>query len=204
MASGAHHKYNGIYRAVETVMEREASPPQPKKTPRLTPTGMAFCGECDVIKANSSIEGQVTTTAGLATPSGHELIAPAMPRRGQATRCRSDHFGHTNMPDFAASDTNRSSSTAAQATPTTCAFRLAGRRGNRNRRHLQHGCARQWHRHGNSIRMPRPLRRHRGLPTRAWSPSPESRHSTAARYTAHRRNVTDTAIALSVMAGETA
>ncbi|MBW8747628.1 MAG: amidase [Acidobacteria bacterium] len=64
-----------------------------------------------VIKANTSIEGRVTSDGwtGFLQP-GHELIAP---RDAQIVA----HFksagavilGHTNMPDFAASDTNNSS-----------------------------------------------------------------------------------------------
>lgn len=64
-----------------------------------------------VIKANTSIEGRITSDGwtGFMQP-GHELIAP---RDAQIVA----HFksagaiilGHTNMPDFAASDTNNSS-----------------------------------------------------------------------------------------------
>src|SRR5277367_488841 len=72
------HKYNGIYRAVETVMEQEAlataakedAEPEPNQHPPLW-------GVPIVIKANTSIKGQITTDgwAGYTIP-GKELIAP--------------------------------------------------------------------------------------------------------------------------------
>jgi amidase len=65
-----------------------------------------------VIKANTSIEGQITTDGwdGYTIP-GHELIAPRDATVVAKLRAAGAVLiGHTNMPDFANSDTNRSSS----------------------------------------------------------------------------------------------
>ena len=106
-------RYNGIYRAVQTVNDKaalaeadreDAEAQQPGFTPGL------LWGVPIVTKANTSIKGLVTTDGwrGYMIP-GHELVAPR-----DATivaRLRSAGaiiIGVTNMPDFAASDTNRS------------------------------------------------------------------------------------------------
>ncbi|MCC6990078.1 MAG: amidase, partial [Acidobacteria bacterium] len=72
----------------------------------------ALWGVPIVIKANTSIAGKVTTAgwAGFTTP-GHELIAPKDATIvAKFKAAGAIILGHTNMPDLANSDTNRSSS----------------------------------------------------------------------------------------------
>jgi Asp-tRNA(Asn)/Glu-tRNA(Gln) amidotransferase A subunit family amidase len=108
-------KYNGIYRAVETVYAKEALATAASEDAAARAGGKGFqrgpmWGVPMVIKANTSIEGRVTSDGwkGFILP-GHELI----PQK-DATVVRKLKaagvviLGHTNMPDFAASDTNRS------------------------------------------------------------------------------------------------
>jgi Asp-tRNA(Asn)/Glu-tRNA(Gln) amidotransferase A subunit family amidase len=108
-------RYNGIYGAIEHVFRDEAR----ARAAELDTQGAA--GKTDhgplwgvpiVIKANTSINDHVTTNGweGFTIP-GHELIAPqdatiVAKLRGAGAII----LGHTNMPDFASSDTNRSSS----------------------------------------------------------------------------------------------
>jgi amidase len=105
-------KYNGIYRAVQTVdatgalaraKEEDAGPrPDFAKQP--------LWGVPMLIKANTSIQGLITTDGweGFQIP-GHELRAPADATVVAHLRAAGAILlGHTNMPDFAASDTNRS------------------------------------------------------------------------------------------------
>ena len=107
------HRYNGIYRDIETLDEQGALAAAAwldREGPGAHPTPL--WGIPMVIKANTSIEGLVTTDGwkGYTIP-GHELIAPK--DAPIVTRLRAAGavlLGHTNMPDFAASDTNRSSS----------------------------------------------------------------------------------------------
>lgn len=109
------HRYNGIYRAIETVMEQEALATAAREDADYAQgSGLQgpLWGVPIVIKANTSIAGQVTTDGWRGfTVSGHELVAPrdativAKMRAAGAVL-----LGHTNMPDFANSDTNRSSS----------------------------------------------------------------------------------------------
>ena len=109
------HRYNGIYRAVETVMQSEALAAAAREDAEAA-SGTAHRGPLwgvpIVIKANTSIEGQITTDgwAGFTIP-GHELIAPHDATIVAKLRAAGAILvGHTNMPDFANSDTNRSSS----------------------------------------------------------------------------------------------
>src|SRR5580698_1228345 len=109
------HRYNGIYRPIETIMEKEALAAAAQEDAQAaagaTQHGPMW-GVPIVIKANTSIAGQITTDgwAGYTIP-GHELIAPhdatVVARLRDAGAII---VGHTNMPDFADSDTNRSSS----------------------------------------------------------------------------------------------
>ena len=111
------HRYNGIYRAVETVMEKEALERAAEldaepASARLDLAKRPLWGVPIVVKANTSIAGQVTTDGwkGYTLP-GHELIAPKdAPVVARLRAAGAVLIGHTNMPDFAASDTNRSSS----------------------------------------------------------------------------------------------
>ena len=106
-------RYNGIYRAVQTVNEKAAlaeaeTEDSQAKQPGFKP-GLLW-GVPIVTKANTSIKGLVTTDGwrGYMIP-GHELMAPR--DATIVTKLRSAGaiiIGVTNMPDFAASDTNRS------------------------------------------------------------------------------------------------
>lgn len=107
------HRYNGIYRAIETVMEQDALAQAAKEDAEAaTMHHGPLWGVPIVIKANTSIKGQVTTDgwAGYIIP-GKQLIAPQDATVVARLRAAGAILiGHTNMPDFAASDTNRSSS----------------------------------------------------------------------------------------------
>lgn len=107
-------RYNGIYRAVQTVNEKAALVEAAREDAEAKAPGFKvglLWGVPIVTKANTSIKGLVTTDGwrGYMIP-GHELIAPrdativAKLRNAGAII-----IGVTNMPDFAASDTNRSS-----------------------------------------------------------------------------------------------
>jgi Asp-tRNA(Asn)/Glu-tRNA(Gln) amidotransferase A subunit family amidase len=104
-------KYNGIYNAVETVDAKGAlATAAAEDAARRGPHGPLW-GVPVVIKANTSIAGRITTDGwqGFVLP-GHEFIAPK--DATIAAKLKSAGaviLGQTNMPDFAASDTNRSS-----------------------------------------------------------------------------------------------
>jgi Asp-tRNA(Asn)/Glu-tRNA(Gln) amidotransferase A subunit family amidase len=110
-------KYNGIYRAVETVDAQGALATAAREDAEAKAGGSTFqrgpmWGVPVVIKANTSIKGMVTTDGwrGYTIP-GHQLIAPKDATIVAKLRAAGAVIlGHTNMPDFAASDTNRSSS----------------------------------------------------------------------------------------------
>jgi Asp-tRNA(Asn)/Glu-tRNA(Gln) amidotransferase A subunit family amidase len=106
------HRYNGIYRAVEQVFAEEARAVAAREdADRGTVHGVLW-GVPIVIKANTSIEGKVTTDGWEGfTIAGHELVAPRDATVVAKLRAAGAIIlGHTNMPDFANSDTNRSSS----------------------------------------------------------------------------------------------
>jgi Asp-tRNA(Asn)/Glu-tRNA(Gln) amidotransferase A subunit family amidase len=107
------HHYNGVYRPVESILEKQALATAAKEDAEMTAGKHGpLWGVPIVIKANTSIEGEVTTDGWSGyTVKGHELIAPK--DATIITRLKAAGaviVGHTNMPDFAASDTNRSSS----------------------------------------------------------------------------------------------
>jgi Asp-tRNA(Asn)/Glu-tRNA(Gln) amidotransferase A subunit family amidase len=110
-------KYNGNYRAVETVDAQGALATAAREDAEAKAGGSTFqrgpmWGVPVVIKANTSIQGMVTTDGwrGYTIP-GHQLIAPKDATIVAKLRAAGAVIlGHTNMPDFAASDTNRSSS----------------------------------------------------------------------------------------------
>ncbi len=105
-------KYDGIYRAVETVMEKDALAAAAREDADKTGPHGALWGVPIVIKANTSMAGQVTTDgwAGFKLP-GHELIAPKdAPIVAKLRGAGAIILGHTNMPDYANSDGSRSTS----------------------------------------------------------------------------------------------
>jgi amidase len=102
-------KYNGIYRAVQNVDTAGALATAAREDAEGTPHG-ALWGIPIVTKANTSVKGLVTTDGwrGYTIP-GHELVAPKDAEIVARLRAAGAVIlGQTNMPDFAASDTNRS------------------------------------------------------------------------------------------------
>src|ERR1700761_8378314 len=102
-------KYNGIYRAVQNVDATGALSTAAREDAEGTPQGPLW-GIPIVTKANTSIQGMVTTDGwkGYMIP-GHELIAPKDATIvAKLKAAGAIIIGQTNMPDFAASDTNRS------------------------------------------------------------------------------------------------
>jgi len=108
-------KYDGIYLAVESrdfkgALATAAREDEEAKSGKLSRTPL--WGVPIVIKANTSIQGRTTTDgwSGFVIP-GHELVAPkdaAVVAKLKAAGAVI--LGQTNMPDFAASDTSRSTS----------------------------------------------------------------------------------------------
>jgi Asp-tRNA(Asn)/Glu-tRNA(Gln) amidotransferase A subunit family amidase len=202
------HKYNGIYRPIEQILETEALAQAAKEdaTPEDQRIGLLW-GIPIVIKANTSIKGQITTDgwAGYTLP-GHELIAPKdAPIVARLRAAGAILIGHTNMPDFAASDTNRSSSFGRTGNAYDVRFSPGGSSGGTvtavtsNMAVLGNGTDT-----GNSIRMPAATSAVVGVfPTRGLvsiagiAPLDWLLDNTGPIA----RNVTDAAIALSVMAG---
>jgi len=109
-------KYDGIYRAVCAVDAKGALATAAREDAEAMRGGSGFqrgpmWGVPIVIKANTSIKGLVTSDGwkGFVIP-GHELTAPA--DATVVTKFRAAGaviLGQTNLPDFAASDTTRSS-----------------------------------------------------------------------------------------------
>jgi amidase len=107
-------RYNGVYRAVEQVFDTDARAVAAREDAEAgtAATHGPLWGVPIVIKANTSIEGKVTTDGweGYVVP-GHELLAPRDATIVARLRAAGAIvLGHTNMPDFANADTNRSSS----------------------------------------------------------------------------------------------
>jgi amidase len=202
------HRYNGIYRDIETLDEQgalAAAARLDREGPGAHPTPL--WGIPMVIKANTSIEGLVTTDGwkGYTIP-GHELIAPKdAPIVARLRAAGAVLLGHTNMPDFAASDTNRSSSFGRTGNAYDVRFSPGGSSGGTvtavtsNEAVLGNGTDT-----GNSIRMPAATSSVVGVfPTRGLVPiegiAPLDWLLDNTGPIA--RNVTDAAIALGVMAG---
>ena len=107
-------RYNGVYRALEQVFDTDARAVAAREDAEAAgaATHGPLWGVPIVIKANTSIEGKVTTDGweGYVVP-GHELLAPRDATIVARLRAAGAIIvGHTNMPDFANADTNRSSS----------------------------------------------------------------------------------------------
>ncbi len=206
-------KYNGIYRAVERVDAAGALRTAAQEDAAAKAGGSTFkrgllWGVPIVIKANTSIEGKVTTDGweGYKIP-GHELVAPKDATIvAKLKAAGAVILGSTNMPDFAASDTNRSSSFGRTGNAYDVRFSPGGSSGGTvtavtsNYAVLGTGTDT-----GNSIRMPAATSALVGVfPTRGLvsiagiAPLDWLLDNTGPIA----RNVTDAAIALSVMAGE--
>src|SRR5437763_36345 len=108
-------RYNALYKAVEHV-DREgalataAAEDEAVKNGDSALKAGALWGVPIVIKANTSVKGLITSDGwrGYLIPD-HELIAGAdAPVVARLRAAGAVILGHTNMPDFAASDTNMS------------------------------------------------------------------------------------------------
>jgi amidase len=203
------HRYDGVYRAVEQVLERQALETAAREDAEASRGGTRgpLWGVPIVIKANTSIEGLVTTDGwnGYTIP-GHELLAPRDATVVSKLRAAGAVLiGHTNMPDFANADTTRSSSFGRTGNAYDVRFSPGGSSGGTvtavtsNMAVLGNGTDT-----GNSIRMPAATSGLVGVfPTRGLvsiagiAPLDWLLDNTGPIA----RNVTDAAIALSVMEG---
>ena len=202
-------RYNGVYGAIETVF-REAALAEAKQQDADAASAKhgPLWGVPIVIKANTSIKGQVTSAGWEGfTRLGHELIAPqdaTIVARFKAAGAII--VGHTNMPDLANSDTNRSSSFGRTGNAYDVRFSPGGSSGGTvtavaaNMAVLGNGTDT-----GNSIRMPAATSALVGVfPTRGLvsiagiAPLDWLLDNTGPIA----RNAADAAIALAVMAGE--
>lgn len=204
------HHYNGIYRAVETSLEKAALETAAREDAEAKAghvNSAPLWGVPIVIKANTSIQGEVTTDGWSGYMiAGHELIAPRDATIVAKLRAAGAVLiGHTNMPDFANADTNRSSSFGRTGNAYDVRFSPGGSSGGTvtavtsNMAVLGNGTDT-----GNSIRMPSATSGVVGVfPTRGLvsiagiAPLDWLLDNTGPIA----RNVMDAAIALSVMAG---
>jgi len=110
---GRIRRFNGIYRPIENLFEADARAEAARADADVGRGARGpLWGVPIVIKANTSIAGKVTTDGwkGYVVP-GHELVAPRDAMIVARLRAAGAIIlGHTNMPDFADSDTTRSSS----------------------------------------------------------------------------------------------
>jgi amidase len=206
-------KYNGIYRAVQNLDAPGAIATAAREDADAKAGGASFVrgllwGVPIVIKANTSIKGLITTDGwkGYMIP-GHELFAPKDATIVAKLRAAGAVIlGQTNMPDFAASDTNRSTAYGRTGNAYDVRFSPGGSSGGTvtaitsNFALLGNGTDT-----GNSIRMPAATSSVVGVfPTRGLvsiagiAPLDWLLDNTGPIA----RGVTDAAIALGVMAGE--
>ena len=201
-------RYNGVYEPMEQVFDAEARAAAAREDHEGAGAHGALWGVPIVIKANTSIQGKVTTNGweGFVVP-GHELIAPRDATVVAHLRAAGAIIlGHSNMPDFANSDTTRSSSFGRTGNAYDVRFSPGGSSGGTvtavtgNMAMLGNGTDT-----GNSIRMPSGTSALIGVfPTRGLvsiagiAPLDWLLDNTGPIA----RNVTDAAIALGVMAGE--
>jgi Asp-tRNA(Asn)/Glu-tRNA(Gln) amidotransferase A subunit family amidase len=203
-------RYNGVYRAIEQVFDTDARDAAAREDAEAGAAAMhgPLWGVPVVIKANTSIEGKVTTDGweGYVAP-GHELLAPRDATIVARLRAAGAIIlGHTNMPDFANADTNRSSSFGRTGNAFDVRFSPGGSSGGTvtaitaNLALLGNGTDT-----GNSIRMPAATSALIGVfPTRGLvsiagiAPLDWLLDNTGPIA----RTVSDAAIALGVMAGE--
>ena len=206
-------KYNGIYRAVQTLDARGALATAAAEDAAAAQSGsnlqrVPMWGVPILIKANTSVKGLITTDGwqGYKIP-GHELIAPQDATIVAKFRAAGAVIlGQTNMPDFAASDTTRSTAYGRTGNAYDVRFSPGGSSGGTvtsvtsNYAVLGTGTDT-----GNSIRMPSATSSVVGVfPTRGLvsiagiAPLDWLLDNTGPIA----RNVTDAAIALGIMAGE--
>jgi Asp-tRNA(Asn)/Glu-tRNA(Gln) amidotransferase A subunit family amidase len=106
-------RYNGVYGAIETVLRTQALADAAREDAEGGGgTREALWGVPIVIKANTSVKGQITTAGWEGfRRAGHELVAPRDATVvAKFKAAGAIVVGLANMPDLAASDTNRSSS----------------------------------------------------------------------------------------------
>ncbi len=208
-------RYNGVYRAVQTLDEKGALAAAAREDAEAKAGGNSFrrgpmWGVPIVLKANTSVNGLITTDGwkGYMIP-GHELVAPKDATIVARLRAAGAVIlGHTNMPDFAASDTNRSTAYGRTGNAYDVRFSPGGSSGGTvtavtsNMALLGNGTDT-----GNSIRMPSATSSVVGVfPTRGLvsiagiAPLDWLLDNTGPIA----RDVTDAVIALDVMAGEDA
>jgi amidase len=202
-------KYNGIYRAVQTVDESKAlATAMIEDDGRFISRNAPLWGVPIVVKANTAVKGLIDTDgwAGFAQP-GHEFIAEKDATVVAKLRAAGAVIlGITNMPDFAASDTNRSTAFGRTGNAYDVRFSPGGSSGGTvtavtsNMAVLGNGTDT-----GNSIRMPAGTSSVVGLfPTRGLvsiagiAPLDWLLDNTGPIA----RDVTDVATALDVVAGE--
>jgi amidase len=203
-------RYNGVYRAIEQVFAADARAAAAREDAESGAAAKhgALWGVPIVIKANTSIEKKVTTDGweGYVVP-GHELLAPRDATIVARLRAAGAVIlGHTNMPDFANADTNRSSSFGRTGNAYDVRFSPGGSSGGTvtavtaNLALLGNGSDT-----GNSIRMPAATSALIGVfPTRGLvsiagiAPLDWLLDNTGPIA----RTVSDAAVALGVMAGE--
>jgi amidase len=205
-------RYNGVYGAIETVFRKEALADAAREDADAAKRGGASAGALwgvpVVIKANTSISGQVTTAGWEGfRRAGHELVAPRDATVVAKFKAAGAIIvGHANMPDLANSDTNRSTSFGRTGNAYDVRFSPGGSSGGvvtavaANMAVLGNGTDT-----GNSIRMPAATSALAGVfPTRGLvsiagiAPLDWLLDNTGPIA----RTVTDAAIALTVMAGE--
>jgi Asp-tRNA(Asn)/Glu-tRNA(Gln) amidotransferase A subunit family amidase len=205
-------RYNGVYGAFEDLDVRGALATAARLDAEAQSSGDpaqrgALWGVPIVIKENTSVKGLVTTDGwkGYTIP-GHEFVAPKDATIVAKLRAAGVVIlGKSNMPDFAASDTNRSSSHGRTGNAYDVRFSPGGSSGGTvtavtaNMAMLGNGTDT-----GNSIRMPAATSAVVGVfPTRGLvsiagiAPLDWLLDNTGPIA----RNVTDAAIALTVMAG---
>lgn len=206
-------KYNGTYRAMQNLDAPGALATAAREDTEAKAGGSSFVrgpmwGVPIVTKANTSIKGLITTDGwkGYMIP-GHELVAPKDATIVAKLRAAGVVIlGQTNMPDFAASDTNRSTAYGRTGNAYDVRFSPGGSSGGTvtaitsNFALLGNGTDT-----GNSIRMPAATSSVVGVfPTRGLvsiagiAPLDWLLDNTGPIA----RDVTDAAIALGVMAGE--
>jgi amidase len=204
-------RYNGVYKAVQTVTAKAALTEAAREDAEAKHPGFRpgpLWGVPIVTKANTSIAGLITTDGwiGYMLP-GHELVAPRDATIAAKLRAAGAILvGVTNMPDFAASDTTRSTAFGRTGNAYDVRFSPGGSSGGTvtavtsNLAVLGNGTDT-----GNSIRMPVATSNLVGIfPTRGLvsiagiAPLNWQLDNTGPIA----RNVADAALALTVMAGE--